>query len=240
VISVGNGIFPSAGTAAHFRVSERQLSSFFWAGVNTDYAQLHRDAARVSRATDGSHVVRITAPNGTDFTFRTLPGSAVMNDGAISAANRRKGGAALEKQLPGGDVYVLPQRASANGVIVFGATPSRTGAVVGMTVRFRAGKMTSMHAKSGGAPVQEAYAAGSAGRDLFAWADFGVNRSMHLPTGIWGAGPSMVGGYVTAGMGNDLPQGGSNHSSFDFSSSIPDATVTVEGAPIVRRGRLTF
>jgi aminopeptidase len=240
VINVGNGVFPSPGNAARFGVSEDALSSLFWSGVNTDYAQIHRDATQVSRVADGSHSVRITAPNGTDFSFRTVAGSAVMNDGSISGANRRKGGAALEKQLPAGDVYVLPEPGSANGVLVFGTAPFRTGNLVGLTLRFAGGRMTSMRAASGGEPVQQAYASASAGRDEFAWADFGVNRSMRLPPGIWGAGPSMVAGYVTAGLGNNLPQGGSDRSSFAFSSNIPDATVTVDGETIINAGRLAI
>jgi leucyl aminopeptidase (aminopeptidase T) len=240
VINVGNGIFPSPGNAARFGISEDALSSLFWGGVNTDYAQVHRDAVQISRIADGAHAVHITAPNGTDFRFRTVSGSAVMNDGSISDANLRTGGAALEKQLPGGDVYVLPEPGSANGVIVFGTAPFRTGNLVGMTLRFTDGKMTSMRAISGGEPVQAAYASASAGRDEFAWADFGVNRSMHLPPGIWGAGPSMVAGYVTAGLGNNLPQGGSDRSSLALSSNIPDATVTVDGKTIIAAGRLAI
>jgi hypothetical protein len=50
----------------------------------------------------------------------------------------------------------------------------------------------------------------------------------------------MVAGYVTAGLGNNLPQGGSDRSSLALSSNIPDATVTVDGKTIIAAGRLAI
>jgi len=240
-INVGNGVFPSPGNAARFAVTEDELANLFWSGVNTDYPQIRRDTLAMGRATTGgSHRIHMTAPNGTDFTFRTVPGSAIMNNGSVSDEDRRRGGAALEKQLPAGDVYVLPQGGTADGVIVFGTEPIHTGNLVGWTVHFSNGSVTSMQADAGFGPVQKAYDAGTVGRDQFAWADFPVNRSIRVGAGTWGAGPSMAAGWVTAGIGNNLPQGGSDASSFALSSNIPDVTVTVDGKAVITDGHLSL
>jgi leucyl aminopeptidase (aminopeptidase T) len=238
-INVGNGVFASPGNAAKFGVPEAALAQVFWSGVNADYGQIRRDALAMGHiTTDKSHKVHITAPNGTDFSFVTVPGSAIMNDGSISAADLMRGGAALEKQPPAGDVYVLPKPGSANGAITFGTEPLHTGNLVRWTVHFVNGSMTTMQADSGFAAVQKAYDAATKGKDTFAWADFPVNRSIHLGPGTWGAGPSMAAGWVTAGIGYNLPQGGTNGSSFSLSSNIPDATVKVDGAVIISGGKL--
>jgi leucyl aminopeptidase (aminopeptidase T) len=240
IINIGNGILPSAATAATYGVPEDTLSTVFWDGMNADYDQIHRDAAKMSAISNGSHTIHVTASNGTDITFRTLPGAVILNDGSISAADQQKGGAAVQKQLPAGDVYVRPDPQSARGTIVFGTTKYNGVNVAGMRVHVANGKVISMNAASGGSVVQQFYASSSPGRDRFGWADFGVNRSMTLGPGNWGAGPSMAAGFVTMGIGGDLTQGGSNHTSFLFASFVPNATVTVDGKPLISSGRLTL
>jgi leucyl aminopeptidase (aminopeptidase T) len=240
-INVGNGVFPSPGNAAKFGVSESELADLFWSGVNADYAQIRRDARGMALATThGAHTIHMTAPNGTDFTFVTIAGSAVMNNGSVTAEDLQRGGGALEKQLPAGDVYVLPKPGSANGVIVFGIEPLNTGNLSGLTVHVNKGVVTSMRADAGFEPVRKLYDLGTAGRDRFAWADFPVNRAINVGPGTWGAGPSMAAGWVTAGIGNNLPFGGSDASSFALSSNIPNVTVTVDGKAVITGGQLSL
>jgi hypothetical protein len=109
-----------------------------------------------------------------------------------------------------------------------------------MTMHVAGGKVTSMSAKSGEAVVDKLYAAGGTGRDVFSFVDFGTNRSMHVPAGQWGGGPSMAAGYVSVGIGNNLVFGGSDSSSFFFLSNIPSATVTVDGKAIIGSGALAM
>lgn len=192
----------------------------------------------MSAASSGSHTIHITAPNGTNFTFRTVAGSAVMNDGQYSQANWRKGGAALQKQLPAGDVVFLPVAGSANGTIVLAPVNYFGTLVSGMTLRFKNGKVVSMHAARGEDIVRRYYATGGAGRDELAYADFGVNRSMQVGAGNWGIGPSMAAGFVTMSIGGNFGLGGSNRSPFFFGSNVPNATVSVESTKVVVNGQL--
>lgn len=237
-IDIGNGILPSPATAANYAVSEDALSALFWSGLNTDYGRLRRDARTVSTVLNGSHLVRITAPNGTNFSFRTAAGTVLQNDGTISASDIAKGGAAVAKQLPAGDVYVLAAPGSAHGTLVFGPAQYGGTRVAGLKMQFAGGKMTAIHADSGLATVRRTMAAATAGRDLFSWADIGVNRAMRVGDGDWGPGPSMAAGYLTVGVGSDVVFGGSNQSTFSWSSNIPKATISVDGQRIVSGGRL--
>jgi leucyl aminopeptidase (aminopeptidase T) len=238
VVDVGNGLMPAAATAKQFGVSEQQLTAVFWEGVNGDYGQIHRDAEAVRAALGAGRGVHITAANGTDFAFTPLAGSALVNDGVISTGDRAKGGAAVQKLLPAGDVLMLPRAGTAHGKIVFGDVNFNGVKVSGMTMHFAGGKLTSMHATGGGGMVRRFYDSGGTGRDLFGSADFGVNRSIRLPDGTWGNGPSMAAGYVTLSIGSNYGLGGTDRSSFYYGSNVPNATVTVGGKKIIDSGRL--
>ena len=200
-IDIGNGILPSAQTAEQYGVAQSVLSALFWSGLDADYSQIHRDASALAANASGARV-HVTAPNGTDLTLSLQARPAELNDGIISAADRARGGTAVQKQLPAGDVYFLPQAASARGTIVFGDTRVNGTLVSGLTVHLVAGKITSMTAKSGMATVNKLYNVGGAGRDQFASIDFGTNRSMRVPAGQWGPGPSMAAGYITLAIGS--------------------------------------
>ncbi len=237
-VDIGNGILPSPATARNYGVGISELSALFWSGLNADYTQIHRDAKAVATAVAGGNV-RVTAPNGTDLSFAVMGSAAELNDGIISAADRARGGSAVGKQLPAGDVYFLPKPGTASGTLAFGSTRVNGVLLSGLTLHFADGKITTMTAAGGMTELNKLYQAGDAGRDELATLDIGTNRSMHVPaTGTWGPGPSMSAGYVTMGLGNNLSLGGTDRSSFTFSSNVPNATVTVNGKPLVSGGTL--
>lgn len=237
-IDIGNGILPSQATARTYGVSTSVLSALFWSGLNADYAQIHRDATAVASAMGGNSV-RLTAPNGTNLTFALSAQPIEVNDGIISEADRARGGTAVQKQLPAGDVDFVPKSGTTNGTLVFGATRVNGTLVSGLTLHFADGKITSMSAASGMTTLNNLYKAGDAGRDELGAVDVGTNRSMHVPaSGTWGPGPSMAAGYVTLTLGNNLGFGGSNRSSFTFISNVPNATATVNGKRLVSDGTL--
>jgi leucyl aminopeptidase (aminopeptidase T) len=236
---IGNGVLPSSGTAAQWGVSVATLSSVFYGGLNVDYAQLHDDARAVASTLSAKRKLHITSPNGTDLRLTVTGAPADLNDGTISAADRARGGAALEKQLPAGDVYFLPVPGSASGKLVFGDTRVNGTLVSGLTLRFVNGKATAMTAKSGLDAVMKFYAVGGTGRDRLGFIDIGTNRAMHVSsTAQWGAGPSMAAGFVTIGIGANYALGGDDRSTFGFSSNVPTPSVTAGGTAVVNAGSL--
>jgi len=236
-ISIGNGILPSAGTAAQYGVSLPALSAVFNSGLNADYAQIRRDAATVASAVSASHRIHITAPNGTDLTLAVTK-TAEINDGAISPADRVRGGAAVQRQLPAGDVYFLPVPTSATGTLVFGDFRFNGTVVTGLAAHFAGGKVTALTARRGLSVLSALYTAGGAAARRLGFIDVGTNRSMHLGPGMWGPGPSMAAGYVTAGIGANYGLGGSDDSAFSAESNVPNATVTLDGKALVSHGTL--
>lgn len=238
-VEIGNGLMPSRGTAAQWGVSLATLTALFTSGLNVDYDALHADTLSVAAAVQAGRKVHVTSPNGTNFRVTLAAHPTVLNDGIISAADRARGGVAVQKVLPAGDVYYLPVPGTANGTLVLGDTRVYGVPVTGLTVRVVDGKIVSMHAKSGMTEVQRLYAVGGPGRDRFAYIDFGANRAMHVSsTAQWGAGPSMVAGYVTVGLGNNSVVGGPDRSTFQLASNIPTPTVTTGSETLITAGTL--
>lgn len=238
VVQIGNGLMPSPTTAAQFGVTLSELSSVFTSGIDTDYTKLVTDGTWLRKAVL-SKAVHVAAPNGTDFTFTATSNGGFVNGGTITASDRAAGGTSLFKQLPAGDVYFTPEPNSIDGTVVFGASQLDGNVVRELKLHYVAGKMTSMSVGRGKATFDRYYSVGSSGRDELSWIDFGVNRSMKLPAApTWGAGPSMAAGYVSLGLGYNKNFGGENASTFGFISSVPNATVTVDGRTIVRHGAL--
>jgi hypothetical protein len=94
-----------------------------------------------------------------------------------------------------------------------------------------------MTAKSGLAPLKALYEASNEGKDLFSIIDVGINPGVKLPaTGHLDA--YMAAGMVSVNIGSDDWAGGTNHSSFGWTFFLPGSTLTVDGTPVVEKGRL--
>ncbi len=53
LITLGNGLYPTASRAKQFGISEAELSKLFWGGLGVDYARLHGDRRGGSQKGDG-------------------------------------------------------------------------------------------------------------------------------------------------------------------------------------------
>ena len=236
-VEVGNGLFPSKYTAAQYGITKAQLAAAFWNGVDTPYAKVHANARIVLKAVAAGRTVRVTAPNGTDVTFGLKGNRIVVSDGALTPALRAKRSAIVYIALPAGEVICGPAPGTAQGTVVFGPEFFSNTEVDGMRMTFTNGRMTSMSAKSGLAAVKAFYQVGTAGRDAFTFADFGVNPGVSFVAGSK-MFVTMAAGMVTLGTGGDLALGGKNTSSFNFAGYITGATVTIDGKPVIANGKL--
>ena len=127
---------------------------------------------------------------------------------------------------------------SANGKVVFDKVMWDGKEVRALTLTFANGKLTSMtSAVSSIDGIKATYDAAGGGKSELSWLDLGVNPATTLPLGtgpmIWGAP-----GSVALGFGDNRGFGGTNASDFGFSGQLGGATVTVDGAAIVRAGSL--
>ena len=109
--------------------------------------------------------------------------------------------------------------------------------IEGLRLELKAGKLTSMSAKSGLEPLQAAYDAAGPGRDLLGVIDIGINPGIkspeRSPVHVWGKA-----GTVTALVGNNTWAGGDNQVNFGISIYSPGSSVTVDGKPLVQDGKV--
>jgi leucyl aminopeptidase (aminopeptidase T) len=106
-----------------------------------------------------------------------------------------------------------------------------------LTLTFKAGKLTSMTAKSGLKPLKKRYDASGAGKDQFALIDIGVNPNVKIVPNskmvCW-----MAHGMVTVGVGNDEWAGGENESAFSMANFLPGSTLKIDDMVVIDKGQL--
>lgn len=236
-VSLGNGLYPTPATARLHGLSQETLSNLFWQGVNTDYSALQVTGETVQKTLASGKEVRITNPNGTDLKFRIEGRPVFVSDGVISTDDMSKGGAACQVWLPAGEVYGTPVPGTAEGKVVIDRHHFQGKEITGLTLTFKAGKLTAMTATKGIEPLQNLYNASEPGKEAFGFYDVGINQSMKVPQGTkllaW-----MPAGQVTIGVGQNTWAGGNSTSNFELAAFIPGSTLAVDGKTIVDKGVL--
>jgi len=236
-VNLGNGLYPTAALASQFGVTQDELSSIFWDGVNTDYSQLQAQGEAVKAALVSGSEVHLTNPNGTDLRLRIDGRPVFVSDGVISDEETERGGAACLVWLPAGEAYTTPVPGTAEGTVVVDHLFYQGQDIRDLTLTFEAGKLVSMTAESGLERLQAVYDAAGPGKDLFAVVDVGLNPNVHIPSGSQMVG-WMPAGMVTIGLGNNNWAGGGNSANFALEAHLPGSTLKVDGKIVVENGSL--
>lgn len=236
-VALGNGLYPSAERAEQFGISRDELADMMYGGVDADYKALQSSGQQVRKMLAAGKELRITNPNGTDFKVGIAGRPITVNDGIISAEDRKKGGAATSVWLPAGEVYLTPVPGTGEGTVVADEFFFQGKSIEGLRLVFKGGKLTSMAAKDGLEPLQAAYDAAGPGREVLGAIDIGINPGIkspeRSPVHVWGKA-----GTVTVQVGNNTWAGGDNQVSFGIPAYSPGSTLTVDGKPLVQEGRL--
>lgn len=236
-VGLGNGLYPTAALARQYGLSQDELATLFWNAVNTDYSRLQNTGDSVRSVLAAGKEVQITNPNGTDLKFKIEKRPVFISDGVISSDDLAKGGPACQVWLPAGEVYTTPVPGTAEGKVVVDRSFFQGKEITGLTLTFKAGKLTELTAKSGLEPLKALYDAATGDKDAFAFVDIGINESLKIPKDSkllsW-----IPAGMVSIGFGNNTWAGGTNNASFDFSGFLPGSTLKVDGKPLVENGAL--
>ena len=236
-VALGNGLYPSAERAERFGISREALADMMYGGVDADYPALQSSGQQVRKRLAAGKELRITNPNGTDFKVGIAGRPIAVNDGIISAEERKKGGAATSVWLPAGEVYLTPVPGTGEGTVVVDQFFFQGKPIEELRLVFKGGKMTSMTAKDGLEPLQAAYDAAGPGKDLLGVIDIGINPGIkspeRSPVHVWGKA-----GTITLQVGDNTWAGGNNQVNFGIAAYSPGSTLTVDGKPLVQEGKL--
>jgi len=238
-IELGNNLYPTPWRAARFGMTEDELAKTFWDGVNIDYADLQKRGGEVKAALAAGDEVKLTHPNGTDLTVKIKGRPILVSDGIISAEDMKAGGAANAAYLPAGEVYTTPVAGTANGKLVNSKSFYRGKEINNLTLTFKDGKMVSMTGDGPGfADMKAEYDAVSDPRkDEFSFVDLGINPNVKLPANS-AVGNWVPAGTISVGTGGNTWAGGTNNVPYGQTISLPGATVTLDGKPIIEGGTL--
>jgi aminopeptidase len=236
-VTLGNGLYPTEALAKQFGLTIKELSDVFWNGVNVDYPKLEATGKTVKTILSGGKEVQITNANGTDIKMRIENRQVLVSDGSLSDEDLRKGYAASQVYLPAGEVFLAPVIGTAEGKVVVDRLFYQDKEIIGLTLTFQKGKLTSMTAKSGIEPFKAIYDAAESGKEEFASIDLGINPNVKSKPGskfvAW-----MPAGMITVNIGNNIWAGGENKNPFGFNFFLPGSTLKVDGKVLVENGIL--
>jgi len=202
------------------------------AAGSVDFSSIGRRGRRVGKLLSAAAEVVLTAPNGTDLTFRLRGRPAQVNDGIVDEADVKAG--EFMENVPPGTVYVTPEEGSAEGTIVFDRPAYRSGLTIpDVRMEFRDGHAT-WTAGVNSEIVRTSWDRAKGGKDRLGFLSAGLN-----PLAAYGfLQDDLVAGAVGIDIGDNSEFGGRNKSDFSFGSQLSKATLRVGGKTVVDAGRL--
>ena len=236
-VVLGNGLYPTEANAKKFGLTLEQLSRLFWDAIGADNQKLVQTGEKVRARLAKGKLLEISSKNGTSLRMRIEGRQVLFSDGVISPEELKKGGAATMVWLPAGEVYFVPVPGTAEGTLVVDRQLHGNTEIKGLTMKFAAGKLTSMTAKDDISALKAEYDAAPAGREVFALVDIGLNPNVKVPAG------SRLLSYLPAGttmlqLGGNSWAGGENNVFYTLQSFLSDATIKVDGKVLVDSGKL--
>jgi aminopeptidase len=236
-VNLGNGLYPTATLSRRLGVNQSDLAAAFWRASAVSPASMRTRANSMRQVFAKGQVVTLTAPNGTNISFRVDADRALISDGALTEERVRQGSAAASTWLPAGELMLPAANGTANGKIVLDRYLFDGRLIRGLTLVFDKGSLTSMTAANDMSGLKAAYDAAGGAKDRFGYIDIGLNPETRLPVGsgriVWTAP-----GSVVIGVGDNRGFGGNNTSDFGMAAQLSGATVTVDGTAVVANGRL--
>ena len=236
-VNLGNGLYPTAVTAARLNKTPAELAAIFWKAAAVPPESLREKGEALRAVVSAGKQVTLSTAAGTKVSFSVLGANAMVSDGAITPERVKQGGVSTQTWLPAGELLIPVAPGTADGTVVIEKLVFRGTVIEGLTLAFSKGTLTSMTAKSGLGELKALYDASTGGKDQFGYIDLGLNPEATLPTNtghiVW-----MAPGAVTVGVGDNRGWGGSNASTFSLAAQVAGATLAVDGKTIIENGVL--
>jgi beta-lactamase class A len=188
-----------------------------------------------------SGVVRVRTPAGTDISFRVGGRPFNKQDGDASAERMRAARVRVDREieLPAGVLRVAPIESSVNGRMVIPRARFPKGVARNVLLEIHHGDITLVSADESLDAVESALRAGGPAARKFREFALGFHPKLEASEGsatlpYYGYGA----GVVRMSLGDNTELGGNVRGGFVRWFFFPDATVAVDGRPLVNRGKL--
>ncbi len=107
---------PTPSDTASIQMDYEPYEQMTWAAIEADYSEMAKKGQQIKKILEGAKQLRITSPEGTDFTAKLGPRPVIVNAGPIPRGTKGSA-AARSSSLPSGSVIFAPMETTANGKI---------------------------------------------------------------------------------------------------------------------------
>jgi len=199
---------------------------------NADYEKMAQLSKKLASKLEHAHHLEV-ASDGTNLKMEIGTHPVFIEDGVIDQEDQNKG--FIFTSIPTGYVTLAPKRGSAEGSFHSDmAVPNMGQLIKGINWQFQKGRLVKIDAEDNFDAFQKMYEHSTGDKDQAALLSIGLNPAIK-PGYLT---DSLGLGTVTIGIGENQYLSGENESSFQFQASLSKATVTVDGEPIVHKGKL--
>jgi hypothetical protein len=200
-----------------------------------DPEELARRGARLGKALSRGKRVRIRHANGTDLEVALAGTAPRLYDGRPHAHRKGDSPSGMLQQIPAGNLDVALDSKTAEGTFHANRRTNIWWTVhSGGKLEFAGGRLTSYSLETGEPELSRQYRKGTAGKDRTSVLKFGLNPAVQNLPNL----ETVESGAVSLQIGANRYLGGTNGSSFFTWFSLAGAELAVDGAPVVRAGKI--
>lgn len=221
---------PNETQAQQLGVSLQDLENLLHNPVVAPLMDLQNAALRIQHKLAGDHIV---IRSGADCTLHMQRGDRpiLIDDGYIDDADRARG--AVVSNLPAGSVYTTLIEDSVEGALFL----SQAGDARDVTLHFKEGRVFKVEAVSGADEIEAMFNAHAGESRRISHIGIGANPHLRNPIG-WTLVDEHVWGALFVAFGENRYMGGENASALNEDFALHNASLEVDGAPLLKDGRV--
>lgn len=211
-----------------------------WKAIDSDISTITSRCEKLDNILFNGKIIKITSPDGTNFTASLEGRQCFKNDGLISKEEFESG--ILNNHYagyPAGSLFVIPVESSGNGTIVSrndATTFFNTSRLKMVKGEVKNGIMTNVSAEQGNEEFQKYLSTQNDNDKKLGGIWFGLNPEL-----LVGKDPAFfmfeAEGIIHITFGGNQDFGGSNTSNDGWSYPVMDATVEVDGELVFKDGK---
>jgi aminopeptidase len=200
-------------------------------GLNADYDKISRLSLKLKKHLENGKEIRVTAPAGTDLSFRIEGRTAIASKGLFN----KKGDSG---NLPTGETFLAPLEGTSNGVFIVDGSMAGLGLMKNSRIRVEVRDGFAVKITGGTIAKKLIKMLDSVGKNARNIAEFGIgtNDSAKL-SGILLEDEKVL-GTVHIALGNNVSMGGKVNVPIHLDGVIKEPTVYMDGKEIMKDGRL--
>ena len=223
---------PSAKYIEATGIDYEEFLHAFINAVKVDYRKLRKIGSSIASKLDGSELIHVYDPNGTDLVFSINGRRVGVEIGTLEDCFSV--GKECEVEVPAGEVYVAPIESSANGILV--VDELKDYGIQGLNLCFEEGKIVSFKAEKGSDTFKNMLEKAEGDKDRIAELGIGTNYGMK-PIG-WNIYDEKALGTAHIAIGNNIKLGGVNKASIHIDFILQNPTIKADDKLIMETGRL--